>query len=146
MQRFDPYQSLGFHCALTLKAFVANLTRRLEGTGVSPVQFRVLAHLMAHGPLAQNELCEMLSISAPAAVKLIDRMERDGWVAREADASDRRIKRVVPTERTTAVWDELSIHSLELLEQAYAGVDPMEIEKAMEILTRVRRNLGDPAG
>jgi len=143
MQRFDPHQSLGFHCALTLKAFVANLTRRLDGTGVSPAQFQVLAHLMARGPLAQSELCELLSITPPSAVKLIDRMERDGWVAREADAVDRRVKRVVPTERTTAVWDELSIHSRQLLEQAYAGIDPQEIARAMEILGRVRRNLGD---
>ncbi|NCO53115.1 MAG: MarR family transcriptional regulator [Deltaproteobacteria bacterium] len=143
MSRFDPYQSLGFHCSLTLKAFVADLARRLEGTGVSPAQFRVLAHLMASGPRAQNELCELLSISAPSAVKLIDRMERDGWVAREIDAADRRVKRVVPTERTTAVWDELSVHSRELLEQAYAGIDPLEIDMTKKILARVRRNLGD---
>ncbi|MGK2907815.1 MAG: MarR family winged helix-turn-helix transcriptional regulator [Desulfuromonadales bacterium] len=143
MPRFDPHQSLGFHCSLTLKAFVADLARRLEGTGVSPAQFRVLAHLMAHGPLAQSELCELLSISPPSAVKLIDRMERDGWAAREADATDRRVKRVVPTERTTAVWDELSVHSHELLEQAYAGIDPVEIEQSIRILSQVRRNLGD---
>lgn len=143
MTRFDPHQSLGFHCALALKVFVADLARRLEGTGVSPAQFRVLAHLMAHGPLAQSELCELLSISAPSAVKLIDRMERDGWVARAADSTDRRVKRIVPTERTTSVWDELSVHSRELLEQAYAGIDPAEIENVIAILGRVRRNLGD---
>jgi len=143
MTRFDPHQSLGFHCSLTLKAFVAELARRLDGTGVSPAQFRVLAHLMAYGPLAQNELCELLSISAPSAVKLIDRMERDGWVAREIDAADRRVKRVVPTARTTAVWDELSVHSLELLEQAYAGIDPLEVDMTKRILARIRRNLGD---
>ena len=143
MSRFDPYQSLGFHCSLTLKAFVADLARRLEGTGVSPAQFRVLARLMASGPRAQNELCELLSISAPSAVKLIDRMERDGWVAREIDAADRRVKRVVPTERTTAVWDELSVHSRELLEQAYAGIDPLEVDMTKRILARIRRNLGD---
>jgi MarR family transcriptional regulator for hemolysin len=143
MSHFDPHQSLGFHCSLALKAFVDNLARRLDGTGVSPAQFRVLAHLMAHGPLAQNELCTLLSISAPSAVKLIDRMERDGWVARAADATDRRVKRVVPTKRTRAVWHELSVHPRELLEQAYAGIDPAEIKKTIEILNRVRRNLGD---
>lgn len=143
MPRFDPYQSLGFHCSLALKAFVNNLAKRLEGTGVSPAQFRVLAHLMAHGPLAQSELCELLSIAPPSAVRLIDRMERDGWVAREADTNDRRIKRVVPTTHTTEIWDDLSVHSRELLRQAYAGIDPDEIEQTITTLTRIRRNLGD---
>lgn len=143
MNRFDPHQSLGFHCALTLKAFVTGLTHRLEGTGVSPAQYRVLAHLMAEGPLAQSELCELLAISAPSTVRLLDRMERDGWIARTADADDRRIKRIVPTDRTSSLWDEISIHSRELLEQAYAGIDPAEISKVMDILSRVRMNLGD---
>lgn len=143
MSGFDPRQSLGFHCSLTLKAFVADLACRLKGTGVSPAQYRILAHLMADGPLAQSELCELLAISAPSAARLIDRMERDGWVARAPDADDRRIKRIVPTERTSALWDQISIHSWELLEQAYAGIDPEEINKVMDLLNRVRSNLED---
>lgn len=146
MTRFDPYESLGFHCALTLKAFVSNLATRLEGSGVSPAQFRVLAHLMANEPLAQSELADLLSITAPSAVKLIDRMERDGWVRREADSKDRRIKRILPTPRAAELWDELSGHSRALLEQAYAGIEPAEIKQVKDILSHVRRNLGDVTG
>lgn len=142
MSFFDPHQSLGFQCSLTLKAFVDNLTRRLQGTGVSPTQFRVLAHLMAAGPLAQNELCQLLSITAPSAVKLIDRMQRDGWVERRSTATDRRIKLVVPTKRATAMWSDLSVHSAEMLDQAYKEIDPGEIDRVIDVLTRVRRNLG----
>ncbi len=142
MSLFDPHQSLGFQCSLTLKAFVDNLTLRLQGTGVSPTQFRVLAHLMADGPLAQNELCKLLSITAPSAVKLIDRMQRDGWVERRADTTDRRVKLVVPTERATAMWNDLSVHSAEMLEQAYEEIDPVEIDRVIDVLMRVRRNLG----
>lgn len=141
MSLFDPHQSLGFHCSLTLKAFVANLTHRLLGTGVSPAQFRVLTHLMADGPMVQNELCELLSITAPSAVKLIDRMQRDGWVERRADAADRRVNLIVPTERASAVWHALSVHSSAMLQQAYKDIDPAEIYRAIDVLMRVRQNL-----
>lgn len=141
MPGFDPHESLGFQCSITLKAFVRNLSRRLEGSGVSPAQYRVLAHLMANEPLAQAELADLLSISPPSAVKLIDRMERDGWLLREADPHDRRVKRILPTPKAAQMWAELSVHSRELLTQAYQGVDPAEIEQAIALLARVRANL-----
>ena len=52
MLRLDPYESLGFHCGLTFKAFVGALEGKLKGTGVSPAQF--VAHLVAPGPLTQT--------------------------------------------------------------------------------------------
>ena len=144
MTTFDPYKSLGFQCELTLKVFVRNLAQRLDGTGVSPTQFRLLAHLMADGSQTQAELCELLSISPPSAVKLIDRMERDGWVVRQADALDRRVNRVACTEQAKEIWEEVTIHSINLLEQAYRGIDPDEIEAAIRLLMRVRKNLETP--
>ena len=144
MTTFDPHKSLGFQCEITLKAFLRNLSQRLDGTGISPTQFRALAHLMADGPQVQAELCELLSISPPSMVKLIDRMERDGWVVRQADALDRRVNRVACTEQAKEIWEEATIHSINLLEQAYRGIDPDEIESAIRLLMRIRKNLETP--
>lgn len=141
MTTFDPHKSLGFQCEITLKAFIRNLSQRLDGTGISPTQFRVLAHLMADGPQTQKELCELLSISPPSMVKLIDRMERDRWVVRTADELDRRVNRVVCTAQAKEIWEESTVHSINLLEQAYQGIDPDEIDSAIALLTRIRKNL-----
>ncbi len=143
MTTFDPYKSLGFQCEITLKSFIRNLSQRLKGTGISPTQFRVLAHLMADGPQTQVELCELLSITPPSTVKLVDRMERDGWVERRMDDNDRRVKRVACTERAAELWEQITIHPLELLEQAYRGVSAEEISQVIQVLTRVRKNLGE---
>lgn len=141
MPRLDPYESLGFHCNLTLKAFVGALEGKLRGTGVSPAQFMALAHLIALGPLSQSELADRLSITPATAVRLIDRMERDGWVVRQAAAEDGRVKRVVPTDEAAKVWEEVSTAGRALLDQAYHGVHPAEIETVKRVLERVRRNL-----
>ncbi len=142
MAPFDPYESLGFHCGLTLKAFVASLEGRLKGTGVSPAQFVALAHLIALGPLTQTELVERLSITKATGVRLIDRMERDGWLVRKPDPADGRVKRLVLTQKATQVWEKVSQAGRALLEQAYRGVHPAEIETVKRVLERVRRNLG----
>jgi MarR family transcriptional regulator for hemolysin len=133
---------LGFHCNLTLKAFIAALEIKLEGTGVSPVQHIALAHLTALGPLSQAELADRLSITPATAVRLVDRMERDGWVVRQSDPNDGRVKRVMMTEKAAEVWESISRAARELLDQAYQGVHPAEIETVKRVLERVRRNLG----
>ncbi len=140
--RLDPYESLGFHCNLTFKAFVAVLGEKLKGTGVSRAQFLALAHLTALGPLSQAELADRLSITPATAVRLVDRMERDGWVVRQTDSDDARVKRVVPTEKAAQAWEEVSQAGRSLLNQAYRGVHPSEIETVKRVLERVRRNLG----
>lgn len=141
MQPFHPEQSIGFHCSLTFKTFRNAMERRLEGTGISPVHFIALAHLIALGPLAQNVLGEKLFITAPSTARLVDRMERDGWVERRPDPADRRLKRVVLTPRAETVWQEIAHYARDVMTQAYQGIDPGEIERTIATLARVRQNL-----
>ncbi len=142
MPALDPYESLGFHCNLTLKAFIAALEVKLRGTGVSPVQHMALAHLTALGPLSQTELADRLSITPATTARLVDRMERDGWVTRRSDPEDGRVNRIVLTEKAAEVWENVSRAARLLLEEAYKGVHPAELEMVKRVLERVRRNLG----
>jgi len=141
MPQVDPHESLGFHCSLTFRAFLRAVEKRLRGTGVSPAQYLTLAYLTALGPLSQAELVDRLSITAATGVRLIDRMERDGWVKRQASPEDGRIKLVTPTKRAAEVWEEVSKAGRGVLDQAYKGIHPAEIETVKRVLERVRRNL-----
>ena len=141
MRRLDPSDSLGFHCNLTFKAFMCALERKLRGTGVSKAQFLALEHLIVSGPLSQSELVDRLSITKATGARLVDRMERDGWVKRRSDPGDGRIKRVVLTKSITKIWSEVSQSGQELLDQAYRGIKPAEIEMVKRVLKKVRRNL-----
>ena len=141
MAPLNPFDSMGFHCSITFKAFIGAIEKRLRGTGVSPSQFLALAHLVALGPQSQTELAERLSISKATGVRLIDRMERDGWVVRKEDPLDGRIKRVIPTHRAIEIWETVSRAGREVLDQAYRGVDVGEIETVKRVLEHMRNNL-----
>ncbi len=142
MKRFDPHESLGFHCNLTLKAFLCAWEKRLKGTGVSPTQIQALAQLVASGPLSQSELVGRLSITPASGVRLIDRMVRDGWVLRQPGPDDGRVKLVALTEQTVKFWETITRTGQEVLEQAYKGLRREEIELVKQVLGRVRQNLG----
>ena len=142
MMRHDPYESLGFHGALTGRAFLGALEKKLKGTGVSPVQFVALGQLIALGPMTQTQVTGILSVTPATGVRLVDRMERDGWVIRQAYPGDGRAKRLVPTEKATKIWGKVSHFGRELLNEAYQGIHPSEIETVKRVLDQVRRNLG----
>jgi MarR family transcriptional regulator, transcriptional regulator for hemolysin len=143
IEYLDPYESLGFQCNLTQKAFVAAMSKKFKGTGVSRAQFQALMQLVsAGGPLSMSELTSRLSITPATGAKLVDRMERDGWVVRQADPTDSRVKHVVVTGQVAKKWEKACRAARGLLREAYKGIDPADIETARRVLTRIRRNLG----
>jgi MarR family transcriptional regulator for hemolysin len=142
MPRIDPHESLGFHCNLTVKAFLGVWEKELKGTGARPAQLVALAQLIASGPLSQSELVERISITPATGVRLVDRMERDGLVIRRPDTKDGRVKLVAPTKQAVAAWEKLSPNWRKVMDQAYRGIPPAEIETVKRVLEQVRRNLG----
>jgi DNA-binding MarR family transcriptional regulator len=91
--------------------------------------------------MPQKDLAELLSITSASTVRLVDRLCRDGWAERIADPSDRRIKRIAPTQKAVDAWDEMSFHAKEITTRAYAGLSPEEINAVKILLQKVRNNL-----
>jgi len=72
-----------------------HLLRHWPGGRMSLVHLNVLFVLSGEGPLAMNQLADLLDVSQASATGIVDRMEQRGLVARERDADDRRVVRVI---------------------------------------------------
>jgi DNA-binding MarR family transcriptional regulator len=68
------------------------------GEDVRPAHGFVIRALSA-GPLTVTELAARLDVSKQAVVKLVDEMERQGFIERRSDPVDRRAKRLCLTAR-----------------------------------------------
>jgi DNA-binding MarR family transcriptional regulator len=64
--------------------------------------FGYVFRLLAQAPRNLSELAAQLGMSAPGALKVVDDMVAKGYVARSADADDRRVKRLELTDRGRA--------------------------------------------
>lgn len=67
------------------------------GDGVSPAQFRGLQYVHLHPGCCIKDLARGLSISHPAAVKLVERLEAKELVTRSPHEHDGRVVRLVVT-------------------------------------------------
>jgi DNA-binding MarR family transcriptional regulator len=63
---------------------------------------RVLTPAEESEPRSLREIADLLEISSPAALKVVDAMERDGYVERVPAPGDRRVRAVTPTARGRA--------------------------------------------
>jgi DNA-binding MarR family transcriptional regulator len=61
-----------------------------ERAGVHPTEFEALDALDWTGPISAGELARRIGVTSGAVTGVIDRLERDGWVRRTSDPSDRR--------------------------------------------------------
>jgi DNA-binding MarR family transcriptional regulator len=83
--------------AARLRLSVARLARRLRQqttAELTPSQSSALISIERHGPLAPSELAELERVQRPTATRILGVLTERGYVAREADAADRRSSRV----------------------------------------------------
>jgi DNA-binding MarR family transcriptional regulator len=67
--------------------FSQAIADRLE---IHPIDLECLGLLADHGSLTAGRLAELTGLTTGAVTRLIDRLERAGYVRRTADATDRR--------------------------------------------------------
>ena len=80
-------------------------TRKAADWDMSVAQVRALYALRE--PLSMRELAERLYLDPSNLTALVDRLEELGLVERQADADDRRVKRLVITDKGVHLSEEI---------------------------------------
>jgi DNA-binding MarR family transcriptional regulator len=97
LKQTKPFASLHSEAFLNLLRTADQLQRRLHITlkphGLTVTQYNALRILRGAGdhPLSCSEIGERLISQEPDITRLLDRMERNGWIQRERDHRDRRL-------------------------------------------------------
>jgi len=82
------------------------LRTHMERLGLHRGQGFALIQLWHHDGVPQGDLARGMHIRPASVTNMLQRMERDGWIARERDADDQRIVRVYLTEKAKALRAE----------------------------------------
>jgi len=96
-----PAHDLGVLLTLALEAFKERLHAHLARAGYDDLgpSFGFVFRSLADRPLSLVELAARLQISSQGALKIVSEMEGRGYVERQDDATDRRVRRLALTSR-----------------------------------------------
>lgn len=109
--------------------------------GLTLSRVRTLAALARRDGLNQRELAEELDIETPTIVRLIDGMEKQGFVERRVQQADRRAKQIHMTARGKAVADEIEQLARDIREKLLDGVPASDKTVAIQLLRIMADNL-----
>jgi DNA-binding MarR family transcriptional regulator len=114
---------------------------QFEEHRLSAVEFEVLMRL-ARSPgnhLRMTDLAGQTSLSTSGVTRVVDRMDRDGLVGRQACPSDRRSSYAVITEAGLAKLDAVLPGHLELVQQWFIGqLSPGQLDQMLDSLRTIR--------
>ena len=135
-------ETLPFEIGETAHALRKAFDRLAVGLGVTRAQWKVLFKLSRKPGLRQVELADMLELEPITLCRIVDRLEEAGLVERTRDPDDRRAWRLHVTAKAQPLIEKLRAVGAELVDQAFAGIDPKDIETARKVLAQARENAG----
>lgn len=126
--------------AQTQRRVWTTAARRLEGAGDSSLSWKLLAHLVRRGQLTQSELA-VLTAQHPAGVsRLLDELEKEGYVSRRRDPGDRRRVHVVVSARGKRRFEARRPDVMEAVDHALGPLSESERRLLRDLLRKVVAN------
>jgi len=113
----------------------------LEALGLYRGQPPLLRALWDEDGLTQSELADRLRIAPATITRMIQRMEKAGFLTRRPDPDDQRVMHVHLTGLGQAVRAEVERVWITMEAETFAGFSPEELEQLRRFLLQVRSNL-----
>lgn len=104
---------------------------------ITPPQFVALQWLLEEGDLTIGELSNKMYLACSTTTDLVDRMERNGLVARVKDRHDRRVVRIHLLEEGERIIEEVikkRQHDLAQVLQSFSDEEIVFLEKCLRKL------------
>jgi DNA-binding MarR family transcriptional regulator len=115
--------------------------RALAPLGITRSQWWVLAFISRKDGLPQTQLANELDVGKVGVGALIDRLESSGFVLRQADPVDRRVKRVFVTKQARGFLEKLRKETDKFNAKLTHGIDRKALEAASDALLAMKHNL-----
>jgi MarR family transcriptional regulator for hemolysin len=120
----------------------AELDRRLADLGLSQARWLVLLHLSRFKqPPTQRELAQSVGVEGPTLARLLDSLENQGLVRRQAVPEDRRAKKILLDPTAQPLIEKIETIATALRHELFEGIDEEELRMCMRVHARIIANL-----
>lgn len=116
---------------------------RLRNTfDITLPQFDVLSELEHAGEaLTMSQLSQKLMVSNGNVTGVVDRLERDGYVRREASPTDRRVQFIALTDHGVAAFRDMAHVHEQWITELFADLSANEIKALLTSLDKAKESI-----
>lgn len=133
-------QEVYLNLVRTAEELRLRLVELLNGFGLSGKQYNVLRAIRRGGPEGETPSGIGAQMAEPRAdvTRLIDRLERDGLILRQHDKQDRRVVRVLLSERGRTLLADIDEPIRRLHRQQFVHMHPSDLRELSRLLVLAR--------
>lgn len=117
--------------------------RRLQNTGITRVQWIALYYVKTKKRISQRDLSNLMNVKDSSAGRLIDRLERDGFIERERNDVDRRVIYIKLTDKGDRLISDLMPIGIKFNDDLLAGIDEEELMIYEKVLKKMTSNIAE---
>ncbi|MGB6488011.1 MAG: MarR family winged helix-turn-helix transcriptional regulator [Steroidobacteraceae bacterium] len=137
----DLNRQLGFLLKDITRRYTRRFEERAQALSLTLPQCRALLYLENNEGVSQKRLSALTELDPMTLVRILDRMEADGWVQRRFDPADRRAHTLWLTPKSKPVLDHIAHFITETRAETLHGLSNEERARLLELLERVHGNL-----
>lgn len=104
-------------------------------------QYLYLVRICENPGIIQEKLAEMIKVDRTTAARAIKKLEANGFVKKEDDEYNQKIKKIFPTEKGANVYPFILREHNYSDKVALEGFSEQEIEDISRLIQRVRKNI-----
>ena len=123
-----------------LKQYTAAMLRQ-HNIDLTPEQFLLIDLLWNQGPLSQLDIADQMQKDKNSITKLVDAIERKGYVVRQQNPNDRRSNTIVLTELGNSLKDNAKTKGISILNTMLEGISEQELNSFLETLDKLCSNM-----
>lgn len=120
--------------------------QRARVHGMTRAQWVILAWLELKPGITQNELAGLVDVEPITVGRLVDRLEAGGFVERQRDPSDRRVRRLHPTPAAGPVLEDIHAYRDDVNGRVAGKLGPKALAALTSALRDIKQELGEAAG
>ena len=113
----------------------------LSELGMGAGQPKLLSYLNRYGPSSQRQLADYFEIDPAAVCRMLDSLQKGGFITRRADGRDKRRDLVELTEAGRQACETWGARCWEIEARMLRGFTPAERQRFADYLARAYRNL-----
>jgi MarR family transcriptional regulator, transcriptional regulator for hemolysin len=137
----DRLRNFGFVLKNIERLYVKRFETLAQEHSLTIAQCKALFLLAKNEGISQKRLGEIAEIEPMTLVRILDRMESDGWVERRPDPNDRRARTLYVTAGAAPILELIEKLSARMRADALAGLSAEQRGELMGLLEHVYQNL-----
>jgi MarR family transcriptional regulator, transcriptional regulator for hemolysin len=130
----------GFLLKDVSRLYAQRFEQHAASLGLTLAQCKALMRLADCEGVSQVRLAELTDLEPMTLLRILDRMESEGWLERRSDPRDRRVRCLYLTGKAKPLLDDIRRLIDLTWGEAFAGIPKRRSELVMELLDTVRSN------